>query len=51
MEKLKETVNEFIDTNKKRSNSYWQKIKDALNKINNKMSATEKDLLDMTMKI
>jgi hypothetical protein len=39
MEKIKETMNIFIDNNKKKSNSYWQKIRDALNKINAKVMA------------
>ncbi len=39
MEKIKEVVIAFIENNKKKSNSYWQKIKDALNKINGKISA------------
>jgi hypothetical protein len=32
-------MNTFIDNNKKKSNSYWQKIRDALNKINAKVMA------------
>ena len=39
MDKVKLNVNEFIETNKKKSNGYWQKIKDALNKINAKIVA------------
>jgi hypothetical protein len=38
MERLKASVNEFMDSHKKKSNAYWQKIKDALNKIGGKIS-------------
>jgi DNA repair ATPase RecN len=41
----------FIDNNKKKSNSYWQKIKDALNKINTKIMANEKDIIDINLKL
>jgi len=44
-------VVEFIDSYKKKSNNYWQKIKEALNKINNKIIATEKDLTDLNVKL
>jgi hypothetical protein len=51
LEKVKETVTAFMESNKRRSNSYWQKIRDALNKINTKITANEKDILDLSMKI
>lgn len=37
MEKLKQAVAQFMDFNKSKNNAYWQKIKDALNKINAKI--------------
>jgi len=51
MEKVKGSVTEFIDNFKKKSNSYWQKIKEALNKINSKMNANEKDIIDINTKL
>jgi DNA repair ATPase RecN len=50
LEKLKASVSEFIDSHKKKSNSYWLKIKEALNKINTKVSASEKTLNDLQLK-
>ena len=48
---MKISVQEFIDGYKKKSNSYWQKIKDALNKVNGKVQAVEKDVLDVGVKL
>lgn len=51
MEKVKASVEQFIDTHKKKSNSYWQKIKEALNKINSKIVSTEKGIADIYSKL
>lgn len=51
MEKLKQAVAQFMDFNKSKNNAYWQKIKDALNKINAKIVKTEKDILDIGLKL
>lgn len=51
MDKIRTVMTTFMETNKQKSNSYWQKIKDALNKINAKIVATEKDLFDINTKI
>lgn len=51
MDKIQAVMTTFMETNKQKSNSYWQKIKDALNKVNAKIVATEKDLLDNIAKI
>ena len=51
MEKLKSNVNEFMDSHKKKSNSYWQKIKDALSKINSKIHSNQKNLIDLQAKL
>lgn len=40
-----------MENNKRRSNSYWQKIRDALGKLSSKLAASEKDILDLSMKI
>lgn len=37
MEKLKQAVSQFMEFNKSKNNGYWQKIKEALNKINAKI--------------
>ena len=51
MQRLKATVTEFIDTHKKKSNAYWTKIKDALNKLNSKIASAEKDVMDLNVKM
>ena len=51
MLKLKQSVTEFIDSHKKKSNSYWTKIKEALNKIYSKVSSAEKDIMDINVKL
>jgi hypothetical protein len=51
LEKIKAAVTAFMDSNKQRSNAYWQKIRDALGKINSKIANSEKDILDLSMKI
>ena len=51
MDKIRTVMTAFMETNKQKSNSYWQKIKDALNKVNAKIVATEKDLIDINAKI
>jgi hypothetical protein len=51
MERLKQAVTQFMDYNKNKSNSYWQKIKDALNKINAKIVRNEKDIMDINLKL
>lgn len=51
LEKIKETVTAFMESNKRRSNAYWQKIRDALGKISSKITNSEKDILDLSMKI
>lgn len=38
MEKMKLAVNQFMEYSKSKSNTYWQKIKDALNKIHAKIT-------------
>jgi hypothetical protein len=48
---VKETVVAFMESNKRKSNSYWQKIRDALGKLSSKLAASEKDILDLSMKI
>lgn len=51
MDKIRTIMTTFMENNKQKSNSYWQKIKDALNKINAKIVATEKDLFDVNAKL
>jgi hypothetical protein len=51
MDKLKATVSDFIEKFKAKSNNYWQKIKEALNRINGKLMAHDKDLADLHTKL
>ena len=43
MDKIRTVMTAFMETNKQKSNSYWQKIKDALNKVNAKIVGTVKE--------
>lgn len=51
LEKMKGVVVEFIDSHKKKSNSYWQKIKQALNKLNSKVMSVEQAITTVNSKM
>ena len=40
-----------MDAHKKKSNSYWAKIKEALNKVYGRMAAVEKDIMGVNVKL
>ena len=51
VEQLKRNTLEMMDTWKRKSNAYWQKVKDALGKLSGKVAGCEKDLMDLNVRV